>query len=310
MAEKIIELSTPGTRLSVRHAQLVIDRPSEVPVTVPIEDIGVLVVDDVRASYTQSVFIELLSAGAVVVISGRNHLPAGLLHPLSGHHEHSARHRVQIEASRPRFKRAWQQLVQRKITLQGTVLELVTESDHGMYKLAARVRSGDPENREAQAAQRYWPRLFGRDFRRDRERPGINAMLNYSYAILRASLARSIVAAGLIPVIGLHHRNRRNPFCLADDLLEPFRPIVDACVHGLASDPGSSQKLDRETRAGILSLLNTRVETSRGACTVSTATARTARSLVRFLSGTADSLELPASLPLIADGKAEAGKAG
>jgi CRISPR-associated protein Cas1 len=257
MLKKTIEIATPGTRLSVSHRQLVIDRPDKPKVNVPIEDIGVLVVDDGRASYTQAVFIACLAAGATVIVSGRDHLPIGMMLPMEGHHALTERHWAQTQAGAPLRKRLWQALVSAKIRQQGRLLAQVKGEDWGLSALAGRVRSGDPGNLEAQAAQRYWPCLFSRDFRRDREADGINALLNYGYAVIRAACARSLVASGLIPSLGVWHRNRANPFCLADDLMEPWRPIVDWKVHRLCQIDAAAPELgDRQTRAALLSLFN------------------------------------------------------
>lgn len=256
MLRKTIEIATAGTRLSVAHRQLVIERPDLPKATVPIEDLGVLVIDDGRASYTQAVFIECLGAGATVIVSGRDHLPAGMMLPMEGHHALTERHWAQVEAGEPLRKRLWQALVAAKLRQQGRLLAEVTGHDGGLAALAGRVRSGDPDNLEAQGAQRYWPKLFGRDFRRDRGADDANALLNYGYAIVRAACARALVASGLIPSLGVWHRNRSNPFCLADDMLEPWRPIVDWKVHGIIADADGPKNLDdRPTRAALLAVL-------------------------------------------------------
>jgi CRISPR-associated protein Cas1 len=160
-------VATPGTRLSVAHRQLVVERPDMPKTTLPIEDLGVIIVDDVRATYTQSVFLELLAAGATVMVTGRDHLPAGMMLPLDAHHVQTERHRAQVEAGVPVKKRIWQALIGAKIAQQGAVLLHFTGHHGGLSPLSKRVRSGDPENLEAQAAQRYWPVLFGEDFRRE-----------------------------------------------------------------------------------------------------------------------------------------------
>ncbi|MBL8574217.1 MAG: type II CRISPR-associated endonuclease Cas1 [Hyphomicrobiaceae bacterium] len=257
MLRKTIEIGTSGTRLSVAHRQLVIERPEQPKATVPIEDIGVLVLDDGRASYTQSVFIECLSAGATIIFAGRDHLPIGMTVPMTGHHALTERHWAQVEAGEPLRKRLWQALITAKLRQQGRVLRNAGQDDAGLAAMAARVRSGDPDNLEAQGAQRYWPKLFGPDFRRDRGEEGTNALLNYGYAVVRAACARALVASGLIPSLGIWHRNRSNPFCLADDLIEPWRPIVDWKVHGLRRSTHMGLDLnDRSTRAAILSIFN------------------------------------------------------
>ena len=300
MIRKTLEFSTPGTRLSVSHRQLVIDRPDQPKVTRPIEDLGVVIVDDVRATYTQSVFLELLDAGATVLVSGRNHLPVGIMLPLDAHHVQTERHRAQIAAKEPVKKRVWQALIRAKIAQQAAVLTHFTGGHAGLAHMAGRVRSGDPDNLEAQAAQRYWPRLFGAVFRRDRDADGVNALLNYGYAVIRAAVARAIVAAGLIPSLGVHHRNRSNPFCLADDLFEPYRPYVDWRVKLLMGDetnppPNLSQ---RETRAALLSLFNETVQVEERRLPLLYAIQAGATSLCRALTGGDRSLALPEGLPL------------
>jgi CRISPR-associated protein Cas1 len=272
--------------------------------TLPIEDLGVVVVDDLRASYTQSVFIELLEAGATVMITGRNHLPLGMMLPLDAHHVQTERHRAQVAVTEPTRKQVWRALVSAKLAQQGHVLAHFTGSDTGLLALAKRVRSGDPENLEAQGAQRYWPRLFGKDFRRDREADGINALLNYGYAVLRAAVARAIVAAGLIPSLGVYHRNRSNPFCLADDLFEPYRPLVDWRVRLILDENDVAPALEeRSARAALLSLLNETVMVGARRLAVLPAIEASAVSLCRVLAGeamdpAAKELVLPTGLPL------------
>lgn len=300
MIRKTLEFSTPGTRLSVSHRQLVIDRPDQPKVTRPIEDLGVVIVDDVRATYTQSVFLELLDAGATVLVSGRNHLPVGIMLPLDAHHVQTERHRAQIAAKEPVKKRVWQALIRAKIVQQAAVLTHFTGGHAGLAHMAGRVRSGDPDNLEAQAAQRYWPRLFGAVFRRDRDADGVNALLNYGYAVIRAAVARAIVAAGLIPSLGVHHRNRSNPFCLADDLFEPYRPYVDWRVKLLMDDETNSPPdlSQRETRAALLSLFNETVQVDERRLPLLYAIQAGATSLCRALTGGDRSLALPEGLPL------------
>ena len=300
MIRRTVEFSTPGTRLSVAHSQLVVERPELPRATIPIEDLGVVIVDDVRATYTQAVFLALLEAGSTVMVTGRDHLPAGLMLPLDAHHVQTQRHRAQIEASKPVRKRAWQAIVRSKIEQQAKVLSYFTGSHGGLAQLARRVRSGDPENIEAQAAQRYWPRLFGKTFRRNRQAEGVNALLNYGYAVVRAAVARAVVAAGLIPSIGVHHRHRSNPFCLADDLLEPYRPYVDWRVRQISGDTGETAPdlAEQATRAELLSLLNETILIAGRREPLLLALHSSAASLCRTLTGGDRKLSLPEGLPL------------
>ncbi len=306
MLRKTIEIATPGTRLSVAHGQLVIERRELAAglarASVPIEDLGVVVVDDVRASYTQAVFLELLEAGATLLVTGRDHLPAGMMLPLDAHHAQTERQLAQIGASAPTRKRIWQALIRTKIAQQGVVLRHFTGADGGLGPMARRVRSGDPDNLEAQAAQRYWPRLFGPDFRRERGAEGLNALLNYGYAVVRAAVARAVVAAGLIPALGVFHKNRGNPFCLADDLLEPYRPFVDWRVRLLRDEgPGAPPSLEnRPTRAALLSLFNETVMVEGRRLPLLLAIQSGAVSLCRALTGGGKNLALPEGLPMAA----------
>lgn len=300
MLRKTVEFATLGTRLSVAHRQLVVERPDLPKATLPIEDLGVVIVDDIRATYTQAVFLDLLAAGAVVMVTGRDHLPTGMMLPLDAHHIQTERHRAQIEASEPTKKRIWQSLVRSKIGQQGAVLMHFTGNHAGLVAMARRVRSGDPDNLEAQAAQRYWPRLFGASFRRDRSADGINALLNYGYSIVRAATARAVVASGLIPSLGVFHRNRGNPFCLADDLLETYRPFVDWRVRRLA-DQNTEQPLsldDRSTRAFLLSLFNETILIAGKRAPLLLAIQSSAASLRRALTAGDRVLALPEGLPL------------
>lgn len=257
--KRTIEFATPGTRLSIRYEQLVIERPDLPTASVPIEELGVVVLDEARCTLTQSVLSKLAESSVCVVVCGRRHLPTGLLQPISSHSLQVHVQRSQLDVSLPQRKRLWQSIVQAKIRAQGNVLKVFSGDDSGLHMIADRVLSGDSTNREAHAAQRYWRRLFGESFRRDRDVDGVNALLNYGYAIVRAAIARTIVATGMLPSIGLFHHNRSNAFCLADDLLEPFRPFVDARVKEITKLnplPLNSYSLeDRDTREQLLSLL-------------------------------------------------------
>lgn len=303
MIRKTVEFSTPGTRLSVAHRQLVVERPDQPKATLPIEDLGVVIVDDCRASYTQAVFIELLSAGATVMVTGRDHLPIGMMLPLDSHHVQTERHHAQVAASEPIKKRAWQALVRAKIAQQGIVLNHFIGDHGGLEPMAQRVRSGDPENLEAQAAQRYWPRLFGREFRRDRSADGINALLNYGYAVVRAALSRAVVASGMIPSLGIFHRNRSNPFCLADDLLEPYRPFVDWRVKQLVNEVNSEAPKvdDRSVRAALLSLFNETIQVGERRMPLLLALHASSTSLCQVFAGDRRNLNLPEGLPVSPD---------
>jgi CRISPR-associated protein Cas1 len=299
MIRKTVEFATPGTRLSVAHRQLVIERPEMPKATLPIEDLGVVIVDSTQTSYSHSVFTELMAAGATLIVSDAQHLPAGILLPLDAHSTQTENHRAQAEATEPVKKQAWQALIAAKLFQQATVLRHFTGADAGLAELSKRVRSGDAENLEAQGAQRYWPLLLGKSFRRHREGKPPNDLLNYGYAVLRAATARAIVAAGLIPTLGVHHRHRANPFCLADDLIEPYRPYVDWRVRLLLTEEGAPPRIeDKPTRAALLSLFKETVLVGGKRSPLLLALHASAASLARALTGGERALALPRGLPL------------
>jgi CRISPR-associated endonuclease Cas1 subtype II len=217
--------------------------------TIPFADIAVLVTSHPQISFTQAVLAGLAAAGGMFIVSNEKHMPAAMLLPLSTHSTQTERFARQAAVSLPTRKRAWQQIVQAKLRVQARLLQETAGADQGLLLMAGKVRSGDPDNLEAQAARIYWQALFGKDapgksFRRDPKGEGINVHLNYGYAVLRAIVARALCASGLHPSLGVHHHNRYDTFCLADDLMEPFRPLVDRVVAGLhrSQFPSSDQE--------------------------------------------------------------------
>ncbi len=213
MRNRIIEISQQAARLRVEHRQLIIHLEEDRTRSIPIEDIAVLIVAHPQVTYTQAVLSDLIGMGGVFVTCDAKRMPNGMLLPLDSHSTQTARFRMQFELPLPRRKRLWQQVVQSKIAMQAQLLVEHTGTDHGLIPLISKVRSGDTSNVEARAARRYWMALFGMNFRRDRGAEGVNAMLNYGYAILRASMARAVCASGLHPSIGLHHHNKYNSWC-------------------------------------------------------------------------------------------------
>src|SRR5690606_29971859 len=244
---------------------------------VPLDDVAAVVASAHGITYSNNLLVALAERRAPLVICGANHRPAAFLWAVDGHHEQAGRMADQAAASRPLKKRLWAQIVSAKIESQRATLEAVGARHEGFFLLARRVRSGDPDNVEAQAARRYWPLLFGKDFRRDRQAGGTNAMLNYIYTILRAGTARAIMAAGLHPSLGLSHRQRGNAFALADDLMEPFRPLADLIVHDLVRK--GVTEVDRETKPELARILVTDMSTREGVSPVGLCLERLALSL-------------------------------
>ncbi|MBQ9723169.1 MAG: type II CRISPR-associated endonuclease Cas1 [Bacteroidales bacterium] len=234
--------------LSLKLKQLVVRLPQkdgenkdekELTRTVPIEDIGVVILDHKQITVTQGLISELLDNNCAVITCDSRQLPVGLMLPLAGNSVQNERFRLQIDASLPLKKQLWQQTIEAKIRNQAAMLHYSTgETHNNMLKWSESVRSGDTENMEARAAVYYWKTVFPDNpyFVRDHEGGGANALLNYGYAILRAIVARALVASGLLPTLGIHHHNRYNAYCLADDIMEPYRPYVDRVVFDMISD--------------------------------------------------------------------------
>ncbi len=245
MIKKTLCFSNP-IYLSLRNAQLVLHLPEvennktfpeaikkEAERTIPIEDIGVVVLDNRRITLTSGVMEALLENNCAVITCNQKSMPVGLLLPLCGNTTQNERFRSQLEASLPLRKQLWQQTIKQKILNQEHVLRINTDKETTCMRIWSNdVRSGDPDNLEARSAAYYWKNLFTNypNFVRDREGPPPNNLLNYGYAILRAIIARALVGSGLLPTLGIHHHNRYNAYCLADDIMEPYRPYVDQLV--------------------------------------------------------------------------------
>ena len=245
MIKKTLCFSNP-IYLSLRNAQLVLHIPEvennktlpeaikkEAERTIPIEDIGVVVLDNRRITITSGAMEALLENNCAVITCNQKSMPVGLLLPLCGNTTQNERFRSQLEASLPLRKQLWQQTIKQKILNQEHVLRINTAQETNCMRVWSNdVRSGDPDNLEARAAAYYWKNVFTNypNFVRDREGTPPNNLLNYGYAILRAIIARALVGSGLLPTLGIHHHNRYNAYCLADDIMEPYRPYVDQLV--------------------------------------------------------------------------------
>lgn len=224
---------------------------------IPIEDIGVVVLDNKQITITQGALGALLDNNVAVVTCDEHRMPSGLMLPLEGNTTQSERFRDQIEASLPLKKQLWQQTIQAKILNQSSVLYRQRGLDCGnMEAWAKQVKSGDADNLEGRAAAFYWQNLFGeiKGFRRDREGVPPNNLLNYGYAILRAVVARSLVGSGLLPTLGIHHHNRYNAYCLADDIMEPYRPYVDKLVAEIVDSGADISLLTTELKGKLLAI--------------------------------------------------------
>ncbi len=255
--------------------------------SVPIEDIGMLVLEHQQITVTQYLLNKLVENNAAVITCNGTMHPTGMLLSLEGNTIQSERFRAQIEATEPLKKQLWQQTVQAKINNQAAVLNQWHINNSRLNTLKKNVKSGDSENYEAQAAAYYWKNLFpeGWLFFRKREGPPPNNLLNYGYAILRATVARAIVGSGLLPTLGIFHRNRYNAYCLADDIMEPYRPFVDVIVRGIIDETSAVDVLTQPLKAKLLNLPNVDVVIDGNKSPLMVATQRTAASLAKCFMG-------------------------
>jgi CRISPR-associated protein Cas1 len=318
--KRTIEISREPAHLAVRNRQLLLKREGAIVGSIPCEDIGVVVVDHPQATYTQGALASLADSDAVVVICGDNHLPIAILLPLASHSQVVTRLNLQLGVSVPLAKQLWKQVVAAKVRAQAANLAEGSAPRKKLLALAREVKSGDPSNIEAQAAKLYWqhwlwdaeeeedgPQIRGEGvrpqfqrtengdrplaFRRDAEGEGLNHFLNYGYTIVRAAVARAIVAAGLLPSLGVHHKHRGNAFCLADDLMEPLRPLVDDRVremHRLGYE-----ELNQTAKKELLELLTQPVELGGQTGPLMVMLHRMTASLVRCYGGEGRTLEIP-----------------
>ena len=297
MIGRVIEVASEGRHLARYRGLMTVSHDGVEDGRVPLDDIGVLLCNARGLTYSNDLMTELARRGTAVVLCGPSYLPTAWLWPLEGHHVQALRMRRQLEAKLPLRKRLWQAVVRAKIAQQAEALELLDLPAADFQALARRVKSGDPDNVEAQAARRYWPLLFGADFRRERYGPMPNPFLNYGYTVLRAAVARAIVSAGLHPSLGIHHSNRANVMCLVDDMIEPFRPMVDYTVFRLVSD--GHCELTAETKATLSGTLTMDMVTDRGTTPLETCLERAAQSLAYSFETGKQSLVFPAR-PLVA----------
>ena len=296
--------------LSLKNEQLVVKIPqdseqqsaisrqcSEKVTTIPIEDIGVVVIDNRQITITSGVIDALLANNCALITCDGKSLPVGLMLPLCGNTTQSERFRYQIEATLPLKKQLWQQTVQAKINNQAEVLSKCTDAETACMKVWSKeVKSGDSDNLEGRAAAYYWKKLFGHidDFNRDREGVPPNNLLNYGYAILRAVVARALVSSGMLPTLGIHHHNRYNAYCLADDIMEPYRPYVDELVFNLVKERGLPEDgLTREWKAELLKIPVLDVVISEKRSPLMIAVSQTTASLYRCFCGESRKIVYP-----------------
>lgn len=305
MIKKTLYFGNPAY-LSLRQGQMVIRFPDIVKnetlpermrqqgeITKPIEDIGIVVLDNKQITITQGLLEALLENNSAVITCDNRSMPVGLMLPLCGNSVQSERFREQIDASLPLKKQLWQQTIKAKIRNQAAVLSLCTGKEaRNMKRWEEDVKSGDADNLEGRAAAYYWKNIFTEfqelsSFIRNRDGIPPNNLLNYGYAILRAIVARALVSSGMLPTLGIHHHNRYNAYCLADDIMEPYRPYVDELVFAIIKEYGYNniQEFTREIKARLLSIPTIDVVIGGRRSPLMIAVSQTSASLYRCYSG-------------------------
>lgn len=301
MLGRIVEIAEDNRHLSLYRGFLKVNSTEgerEELGRVPLDDISAVIANAYGISYTNNILVALANMGAPFVLCAANHNAVGMLLPIEGNYEQSKRMDAQIAASIPLKKKLWASIVKSKLEQQSCVLETIGAPFVPIQALIKKIKSGDSTNIEAQAARRYWSLLFGKDFRRDRDEAQINGLLNYGYTVLRATTARAIVAAGLHPSIGLYHSNASNAMRLVDDLMEPFRPMVDLKVYQLVQ--AGNNEVNQETKRMLVRTMFEDMQTLAGITPLTVCTQKLATSLALVMLKERDRLELPLpSLPIL-----------
>ncbi|SKB96081.1 CRISP-associated protein Cas1 [Parapedobacter luteus] len=296
MIKRTLMFSNPAY-LSHRNSQLVISFPDKEKDdrTVPIEDIGVVVLENQQITISHGCIAALVQNNVALISCDASHMPTGLILPLDGGNTQAERFRYQIEASLPLKKQLWQQTIQQKIYNQARVLEKLGIASGNMYRWSKSVKSGDPDNYEGRAAAYYWQNIFSEylEFSRNRGGEPPNNLLNYGYAILRAIVARSLVSSGLLPTLGIFHRNKYNAYCLADDIMEPYRPFVDLIVYDIVANGGDFQGLDTVLKTKLLQLPQVDVRFDDMTSPLLVGASRTTASLARCFEGISRKINYP-----------------
>lgn len=294
MLGRIVEVSNDKRHLSLHRGFMLVHSTGE-----DRQEVGRVALDDMAAlianahglSYTNNLLVTLAERGVPMVLCAANHNAVGMLWPLDGHHQQAHRMEAQIASSLPTRKRLWAAIIKAKLLNQAAVLAAAEAPAAPLQMLAKQVKSGDPDNCEAQGARKYWVLLFGSLFRRDQHADGLNALLNYGYTVLRATTARAIVAAGLHPSLGLHHSHDNNAMRLVDDVMEPFRPVIDWTVWQLQHS--GPCVVNADTKRALVQSLYLDLKSDAGTTPVMVAVQKLATSLAQVMVGERDKLDLP-----------------
>jgi CRISPR-associated protein Cas1 len=299
MIRRAVEITGPGRRLSKDRGFLVISQDHEELGRLPIDDLEVVLCAGHGATCTGEAMNALAERCVPLIFCDHRFMPSAILWPVESHHLQSGRIRAQAGLSLPMRKQLWRQIVRAKILAQAESLRLCAGvRNPRLIRMSEEVKSGDSSNMEGQAARLYWPLLFGADFRRDPDLPGVNALLNYGYAVLRSSVARAIMLAGLHPAFGLHHCNRNDTMPLADDLMEPFRPLADLLAFSIAKEYAVPPELDPRIKERLAGLGSMDLIRDGEASPLSETLARLTHSLAEICEGHGRTLRLPDGIRL------------
>lgn len=293
MLKRTLFFSNPY-RLNLKNNQLIATPEEEGNVvSVPVEDIGFVVLDNMQIGLSLPLIEALMNNNAAVVFCNSKHHPQSMLQNLEGNNTQTETYRQQVNAGMPLKKSLWKQTVEAKITNQAILLKKLGLKYNAVLAFAKDVKSGDPENREGAAARAYWEELFGKEFSRERFGSYPNDLLNYGYIVLRAAVARALVGSGLMPAFGIHHRNKYNAYCLADDIMEPYRQFVDARVYSIYKKNPEFLELNKEIKAELLKILADDVFIDKNRRPLMIALSNTTSSLVKCFFGENKKIKYP-----------------
>lgn len=294
MTDRILDITDSPVRLSRDGDLLVLSPQDGDKVTIPIEELTAVIAAHPQVQITQGALAGMAKFGTIFVACDEKRAPAAILLPLNGHTTQAERFARQADAPLPKKKRLWQAIVTAKIKNQAWLLRKLNGNDEGLEVLAQKVRSGDPDNLEAVAAQRYWKSIFSdSNFRRDRSADDQNRHLNYGYAVLRSAVLRALCGAGLHPSLGLHHHNRYDSFCLASDLMEPIRPLIDWTVAEIVALQGRQASLDKTAKTKLIETMNKKVLLDKEWRKTFDACVKMAQSLAGIFEGSDSEMVLP-----------------
>lgn len=295
MTEQIIEITKNACHLALDRGFMTVRHEGEEIGRVPLDMISSVIANAHGLTYTNNLLVQLAKQNSMFVLCGSNHTPVAYIWSVDGFYQQAGRMEAQVRAPLPKVKRLWQQIIKSKIAHQAVIIEALGQPVVPIKSLIAKVKSGDPDNIEAQAARRYWPLVFGKNFRRDQGANGTNALLNYGYTIIRSTVARTVMAAGLHPSFGLHHSNTMNAMRLVDDVMEPFRPYVDFCVYHLHQ--AGMEDVTPDVKRILAGLADMEMVGKRGVTSLRQCAQGLAVSLAQVFTGETDTLDLPDPQP-------------